>query len=102
TIQQVDGACQRYGCILAVAMESSGCRRPPTNHCEDMMDRLLTTRDLTEMLPYSEGTLRWMRHEGRGPKSFTLPGGRKVMYRESDVLAWIAEGEQAAAEPRAS
>lgn len=59
------------------------------------MDRLLTTEEVAELLPYTAGTLRWMRHEGRGPKSFTLPGGRKVVYRESDVLDWIAQGEQA-------
>lgn len=57
------------------------------------MDRLLTTEQVAEVLPYAVGTLRWMRHVGRGPKSFSLPGGRKVVYRESDVLAWIAAGE---------
>lgn len=62
------------------------------------MDRLLTTREVAALTPYATGTLRWMRHVGRGPKSFTLPGGRKVVYRESDVFAWIAAGEDAAAE----
>ncbi len=62
------------------------------------MDRLLTTEQVAELLPYATGTLRWMRHTGRGPKSFTLPGGRKVLYRESDILAWIAAGEDAAEE----
>lgn len=34
-----------------------------------------------------EATLRWYRHVGSGPPSFKL--GRRVMYREEDVLAWI-------------
>ncbi len=36
----------------------------------------------------SAATLRYFRHEGtKGPKSAKL--GRRVVYRESDVLAWI-------------
>jgi predicted DNA-binding transcriptional regulator AlpA len=31
--------------------------------------------------------MRWMRHNGTGPRSARL-GGR-VMYREADVVAWI-------------
>ena len=54
------------------------------------MDRLLTTEEVAEMLPFTPGTLRWMRHAKTGPKSFKL-GGRKVVYRESDVLAWVEE-----------
>lgn len=40
--------------------------------------------DLTRIAPNS---LRNMRTEGRGPKSFKL--GRRVVYKREDVLAWI-------------
>jgi hypothetical protein len=48
-----------------------------------------------------KATLDFWRHKGIGPKSANL-GGR-VMYRESDVEAWIAEQFAAAdtAEQRA-
>lgn len=58
----------------------------------EVADRLMTTADVEA---YTNGiakaaTLRWWRHEGkgRGPKSFVL-GGRKVVYRKSDVDAWL-------------
>lgn len=53
---------------------------------------LMTTADVEN---YTNGiakqaTLRWWRHEGRGngPKSFKL-GARKVVYKKSDVDAWL-------------
>ena len=33
-------------------------------------------------------TLRWWRHNGTGPESFKL--GRRVVYEQADVQAWIA------------
>jgi hypothetical protein len=32
-------------------------------------------------------TLRFWRHKGTGPKSFKV--GRRLMYREEDVAAWL-------------
>ena len=53
-----------------------------------MAERLLTVPEVAEMTRLPEATLRWFRHEGtKGPKSFKL--GRRIVYRESDVLAWI-------------
>ena len=53
-----------------------------------MADRLLTVSEVAEMTRLSAATLRYFRHEGtKGPKSAKL--GRRVVYRESDVLAWI-------------
>ncbi|PTU55394.1 DNA-binding protein [Sphaerisporangium cinnabarinum] len=61
-----------------------------------MRDRLIRTRGVSEMTGVSEGTLRWWRHKGdRGPKSFVLGERRVVVYKESDVLAWIEERYQA-------
>lgn len=53
-----------------------------------MADKLLTVSEVAEMTRLSAATLRYFRHEGtKGPKSAKL--GRRVVYRESDVLAWI-------------
>ena len=40
-------------------------------------------------------TLDWYRAMGRGPKSFKV--GRRVRYRESDLLEWLAAQEEASA-----
>lgn len=49
--------------------------------------KLLTIDEVAEMLRKSPAQLRWMRHNGSGPKSAKL-GGR-VMYREQDVIDWV-------------
>lgn len=58
----------------------------------DVAEKLMTTRDVEA---YTNGvvkaaTLRWWRHAGgrQGPKSFRL-GARRVVYRKSDVDAWL-------------
>lgn len=51
---------------------------------------LLRTREVAEMTGIAEGTLRWWRHTGQGPKSFTL-GRRRVVYDAEDVRRWIDE-----------
>lgn len=58
-------------------------------------DQLLTTAEAAELLHTPVATLRWWRHNGTGPKAFRL-GARKVMYRRSDVLAWLQEQYEAA------
>ncbi len=52
-----------------------------------MNDKLLTVTEVADLTGLQEATLRWFRHCGKGPRSGKL--GRRVMYRESDVLAWI-------------
>ena len=54
------------------------------------MSKLMRTPEVAEMLGIPESTLRWFRHTGQGPKSFTL-GKRRVVYAEDDVLAWVQE-----------
>ena len=49
--------------------------------------KLLTIDEVGEMLRKSNAQLRWMRHNGSGPKSAKL-GGR-IMYREQDVIDWV-------------
>lgn len=55
-----------------------------------MNDELLTIKDVVEITGgiFSEATLRWYRATGRPPRAGRL--GRKVVYRRSDVEAWIA------------
>lgn len=48
---------------------------------------LLTIPQVSEWTGIPENSLRFMRAEGRGPKSARI--GRRVMYRRTDVEAWI-------------
>lgn len=57
---------------------------------EAMSDRdpLIDERAVEAMTGISVNTLRWYRHVGdRGPAYLKL--GRRVRYRESDVMAWL-------------
>jgi predicted DNA-binding transcriptional regulator AlpA len=53
------------------------------------MQRLLKLQEVAAMTGIPENTLRFWRHQGTGPKSAKL--GRRVVYREADVLAWVEE-----------
>lgn len=53
------------------------------------MDRLMTLAEVAEATRRPLATLRYWRHRGEGPRSFKL-GGRLV-YRETDVAAWLEE-----------
>ena len=50
---------------------------------------LRTLPEIAKYLRKSEAQLRWMRHNGSGPKS-ALVGGR-IMYRQREVDAWLDE-----------
>lgn len=50
---------------------------------------LLTIEEAAEYLRTPVPTLRYWRHRGEGPASFRM--GRRVMYRRSDVEAWVEE-----------
>lgn len=60
-----------------------------------MSIRLLTLRETAGVLRAPEDTLRYWRHIGTGPRSAKL--GRRIVYREADVLAWVEQ--QFAANP---
>lgn len=53
----------------------------------DTRERLLRIGEVAEWTGIPEATLRYFRHEKRGPKCARL--GRRLVYRESDVQAWI-------------
>ena len=60
------------------------------------MDKLLRIEDVAAMTGVPVNTLRFWRSQRRGPKSANLEG-RRVVYRERDVQAWIdAQFEDAA------
>lgn len=50
-------------------------------------ERLLRIGQVSEWTGISENTLRFWRHQGTGPRSAKL--GRRVVYREAEVTAWI-------------
>jgi DNA-binding transcriptional MerR regulator len=51
------------------------------------MDKLLQLAEVSEITGIPENTLRYWRQLGTGPKSARL--GRRVVYRERDVTAWV-------------
>ncbi|MGW5572639.1 helix-turn-helix transcriptional regulator [Nocardia thailandica] len=58
-------------------------------------DRYLQAKDCAELTGIPAGTWRYWAHIGAGPTSFKL--GRRRVWRESAILAWIAAQEQATA-----
>lgn len=72
-----------------------------TTHPSGDLDRLMTVSEVAERTRVAPGTLRYWRHGGKqGPKSFSL--GARVVYKESDVEAWIAAQYDDAAAKAAS
>ncbi|GAB3856435.1 hypothetical protein GCM10028801_13400 [Nocardioides maradonensis] len=59
--------------------------QPSVNGAEEM----LTLEEACQFLRLSEGTLRYWRHLGAGPKSFKV--GRHVRYWRADLVLWLAE-----------
>ena len=53
------------------------------------MDRLVSSREVSELTTVPEGTLGWLRHRGAGPRFFKL--GRRVVYKQADVEEWLEE-----------
>lgn len=53
----------------------------------------ITTAQLSALTGIKQATLRYWRHCDEGPPSFSL-GGR-VLYRRSEVMAWIEQQELA-------
>ncbi len=52
------------------------------------MDRLFTVQEAARYLRYSVHSLQRWRRVGDGP-AYIKPHGRKVLYRKSDLNAWI-------------
>lgn len=51
------------------------------------MTKNMTTPEVADICRASAETVRYWRHVGYGPPSFKV--GRRVLYREVDVLDWL-------------
>jgi predicted DNA-binding transcriptional regulator AlpA len=56
---------------------------------QTVLDPLMTIPEVAERLRKSEAQIRWMRHNGTGPRSAKISG--RVMFRSSDVEDYIAK-----------
>jgi excisionase family DNA binding protein len=63
-----------------------------------MMDRLMGIKETAALLGRPEGTVRYWVHIGYGPPSARF--GRRRVFRESEVRAWIDAQFAAAAQDR--
>ena len=61
---------------------------------------LLTITKAADLLRAPVATLRYWRHLGTGPTGFRL--GRRVLYRRTDLHAWIDSQRERATAPGAS
>ncbi|GGR80231.1 hypothetical protein GCM10010169_25480 [Micromonospora fulviviridis] len=59
------------------------------------MEKYLTTEEVAAMARTAPSTVRYWRHVGKGPRG--VKRGRRVLYPESVVAAWLAGDEQAEA-----
>lgn len=50
---------------------------------------LLLIEDVSVITRRSVGTLRWLRHQGQGPKAYR--SGRRIYFKRGDVMSWLAE-----------
>lgn len=81
------------GRCLESARIALGCDMNDETDDEDrraVVGELLLLPEVAAMTRLSEDTIRWLRHKGTGPRSGRL--GRRVVYRRSDVQAWIDAG----------
>ena len=56
---------------------------------KNLGDEMLTLQEACRFLRVAEGTLRYWRHLGSGPRSFKI--GRHVRYWRADLVLWLAE-----------
>lgn len=63
-----------------------------------MAQKLLTLDEVAALLRRSPAQVRWMRHNGTGPRSAKVAG--RVMFIEEDLNDWIEAQFSADAERR--
>lgn len=59
------------------------------------MEKFLTTEEVADIARVPAGTVRYWRHKDKGPKG--VKRGRRVLYAESDVMAWLKGEDDTAA-----
>ncbi|MFJ8687181.1 helix-turn-helix transcriptional regulator [Micromonospora wenchangensis] len=58
------------------------------------MEKYLTTEEVAAVARTVPSTVRYWRHLGKGPKGIKL--GKRVLYPESAVAAWLASKDDQA------
>lgn len=71
--------------MTAEPMNPDTNRRPSTS----LGDEMLSLQEACDFLRVPEGTLRYWRHLGAGPRSFKV--GRHVRYWRADLILWLTE-----------
>jgi hypothetical protein len=61
----------------------------PDDHHQNPGEQMLSLQEACEFLRVPEGTLRYWRHLGAGPRSFKV--GRHVRYWRADLILWLTE-----------
>ncbi|MDH6460892.1 DNA-binding transcriptional MerR regulator [Micromonospora sp. A200] len=56
------------------------------------MEKYLTTEEVAAITRSTPSTVRYWRHIGKGPRG--VKRGKRVLYAESDVAAWLAEDDE--------
>jgi predicted DNA-binding transcriptional regulator AlpA len=56
------------------------------------LDKIVTMPEVADLLQTNVDTLRYWRHKGIGPRSFRV--GRRVVYRVSEIEAWLARQQE--------
>lgn len=51
----------------------------------------MTTDEVAALCRTADSTVRYWRHQGKGPKCFKV--GRRVLYARRDVEAWFVEAQ---------
>jgi len=72
--------------MTASPTPASAARQQPI---ENPGDEMLTLQEACRFLRVPEGTMRYWRHLGAGPRSFKL--GRHVRYWRADLVLWLTE-----------
>ena len=57
----------------------------------------MTTAEVAAVVRVPTETVRYWRHVGKGPTSFKVPGGRRVLYARADVEQWLADARSGVA-----
>ncbi|WP_433504879.1 helix-turn-helix transcriptional regulator [Pseudonocardia halophobica] len=65
-----------------------------------MNRRILGIPEAATLLSRSPDTLRWWRKRNEGPPSFKI--GRRVVYFEDELLAWVEEQRRESLPPGAA
>jgi hypothetical protein len=71
--------------MTAEPMNPDTNRRPS----KGLGDEMLSLQEACAFLRVPEGTLRYWRHLGAGPRSFKV--GRHVRYWRADLILWLTE-----------